>query len=120
MNHWLDPAPDSGALPPLRATLWLSGDVDLADAASLEFLGRDVQTLTRLHVDLGEVRWFGAGLMGWLLSVQQSLARHGGKLTLGRVSPRGLHVLTLGGLQGSFESSPSPDSHPRQVLHPAA
>jgi anti-anti-sigma factor len=120
MIHWLDPASDSGALPPLRATLWLSGDIDLADAPALEMLGRDIQTLSLLHVDLGEVRYFGAGLMGWLLSVQQSLGRHGGKLTLGRVSPRALRVLTLGGLRGSFESSPSPDSHPRQVLHPAA
>jgi anti-anti-sigma regulatory factor len=120
MVHWLDPEVATGTLPPLRATLWLSGDVDLADSASLEVLGRDIQTLTLLHVDLGEVSYFGAGLMSWLLSVQQSLASHGGKLTLGRVSPRALRVLMLGGLNGTFEASSSPDTHPRQVLQPAA
>lgn len=119
MIYWLDPTA-SNARSPVPATLWLSGDVDLADSEALEILGRDIQTLTDLHVDLGEVGYLGAALMSWLLSVRQALASHGGRLTLGRLTPRASSVLTLCGLAGCFRSSSSTCCHPRHVLPPAA
>lgn len=120
MIYWLDPAHDAKFRAPLCATLWLSGDVDLADSAALGILGRDVETLTSLHVDLGEVSYVGAALLSWLLATRDALSSHGGRLTIGRLTSRTLHVLTLGGLQRCFDLRPNPRCHPRHALRPTA
>jgi hypothetical protein len=85
MIYWLSRRRSDGVRGPSRATLRIWGNVRYEDEPILQVLGREVQMLTSLRIDLGGVREFGHELRTWLLDLGRSFQVVGNHLTLTRV-----------------------------------
>ncbi len=119
MIYWVNFRRNSRFPLPRRATVHVTGDVDLSDVPALATLASDLACLTRVHVDLAGLEFAGVTFVSWLLDRQEALREVGGRLVVGRVPVGFSRLVRTLGFHGAFDDfGPDPARRDRHESRP--